>query len=314
MQIVRGLEAIASQCPTTLTIGVFDGVHRGHQHLIGRVVERARAIKGCAAVLTFDPHPDLIIHPERQRLYLTSLEERAAQIAALGVDLLVVQPFDRALMGLTAMEFMQQICTALPLRELYVGHNFALGRGREGTIPRLGEIGRELGYQVFAVEPVLLDGSVVSSTRIRTLIRSGTVDAVEPLLGRPYSLRGPVVEGDKRGRTIGFPTANMSVDDLLLLPADGVYVCRVAIEPRADQAAQQHFAVTNVGVRPTFAGMQRRVEAYLLDYNDELYGRVLRLEFLAHLRPEQRFDGVDALVAQIRRDVAGARAYLGLPA
>jgi riboflavin kinase / FMN adenylyltransferase len=306
MQIIRGLGEPLNSLPTALTIGVFDGVHRGHQHLIAQVVERGRALGGQSALLSFDPHPDLVIHPERQRLYLTSLEERAELLAALGVDLLLIETFDRQLMGLSAQAFMERICATIVLRELYVGSNFALGKGREGTLPRLNEIGRSLGYQVFEVAPLLLDGAVVSSTRIREHLRAGELDAVPTLLGRPFGLRGVVVEGDKRGRTIGFPTANLALDELHLLPADGVYVCRVSV---LGEPIERYQGVTNIGIRPTFAGMQRRVEAYLLDYSGDLYGRTLQLELLHRLRGEQRFSGIDELVAQITRDVAAARAF-----
>jgi riboflavin kinase/FMN adenylyltransferase len=310
MQIVHGLGTRITEQPTALTIGVFDGVHRGHQHLISHAIRRGQALGGQSAVLSFDPHPDLVIHPERRRLYLTSLDERAALLDKLGVDLLVIEAFDRALMALSAQAFMQRICGSLPLRELYVGSNFALGKGREGNIERLNEIGRELGYQVFEVEPLLLHGAIVSSTRIREHLRAGELEAVQPLLGRPYSLRGPIVEGDKRGRTIGFPTANIAVDELHLLPADGVYVCAVTVEAQGDAQAARYFGVANIGVRPTFAGMQRRVEVYLLDFSGDLYGRTLQIDLLQRLRPEQRFGGVDELVAQIQRDVADARAFL----
>jgi riboflavin kinase / FMN adenylyltransferase len=307
MQIVRELGVKLNDVPTALTIGVFDGVHRGHQQLIDHVVARARALQGQAAVLTFDPHPDLVLYPERERLYLTTLDERAALLAGIGVDVLLVVRFDRALMSLTAQAFMEQLCATVALRELYVGPGFALGRGREGTLDRLNELGQRLGYRAATLEPLLLGDEVVSSTRIRRLLREGRVTEVEPLLGRPYSLSGKVIDGDKRGRTIGFPTANIALDELHLLPADGVYVCHASCD---DSSPQTYGAVVNIGVRPTFEGMQRRVEAHLLDFNGDLYGRVLRLSFLQWLRGEQRFSGVDALIAQIGRDVAAARAVL----
>lgn len=304
MEIVHGLPQPINELPTVLTIGAFDGVHLGHRHLIGAVVARARSTGLQSAAITFDPHPDTIIHPERRRLYLTSLEERIELIDSLGVDILIVLPFTRELMGQTAQEFMAHICGALALRELWIGWDFALGRKREGNVIRLRELGHGFGYTVHPVEPLLIGGEPVSSSRIRAALAAGDLPVVKPLLGRPFSVRGPVVEGDKRGRTIGFPTANIHVDELHMLPADGVYVSQARF------AGQLHGAVTNVGVRPTFEGSRRTVEAYLLDFTGELYGEILQLVFLHRLRGEQRFGGISELVEQIGRDTAAARAWL----
>ncbi|MFL5803177.1 MAG: bifunctional riboflavin kinase/FAD synthetase [Roseiflexaceae bacterium] len=304
MELVQGLPQPINERPTVLTIGAFDGVHHGHQHLIGSVVRRARMLGCQSAVLTFDPHPDLVIHPERDRHYLTSADERAQRIADLGVDLLIILPFTREVMGQSAHEFMSRICRAVALRELWVGWDFALGRGREGDLPRLRTIGHELGYSIHPVDPFVLDSATVSSSRIRAALRAGDVDTAATLLGRPFSLRGPVMEGDRRGRTIGFPTANVAVDTQHALPADGVYICHAWL------GDQRHGAVTNVGIRPTFAGAHRTVEAYLLDFVDEIYGETLRLDFLHRLRGEQKFDGIAALIAQITEDVGAARAWL----
>jgi len=219
MKLVQGLPQPINELPTVLTIGAFDGVHLGHQHLIRSTVRRAQALGCQSAVLTFDPHPDLVIHPERERHALASLEERAERIAAMGVDLLIVLPFNRDLMALTAHEFMARLCRAVALRELWIGWDFALGRGREGNIVRLHEIGHELGYSVHPVEPFLLEDVAVSSTRIRVALQEGDVATAARLLGQPFSLRGGVAEGDRRGRTIGFPTANVAVDPGQLGPA-----------------------------------------------------------------------------------------------
>jgi riboflavin kinase/FMN adenylyltransferase len=305
MEIVHGLPQPINERPTVLTIGAFDGVHLGHRHLISSVVRRAQAIDCQSAVLTFDPHPDLVLRPERQRLYLSSLEERAEQIALSGVDLLIVLPFTRESAALGAVEFIQHICKSVALCELWIGWDFALGRGREGTLERLREIGHKHGYGVHAVEAFTLDGGeTVSSTRIRAALRTGDVEMAARLLGRPFGVRGPVAEGDRRGRTIGFPTANVVVDEQHMLPADGVYVCQATL------GDESYGAVTNVGLRPTFAGSRRTVEAYLLDFAGDIYGEVLRVEFLHRLRGEQKFAGVSALVAQITADVAAARNWL----
>jgi riboflavin kinase/FMN adenylyltransferase len=199
---------------------------------------------------------------------------------------------------------MTRVCRAIALRELWVGHDFALGRGREGNLERLRDIGQELRYGVHPVEPLLLDGAPVSSTRIRSALNEGDLLGAARLLGRPFGLRGRVAEGARRGRTIGFPTANVAADPQHMLPADGVYVCRAQV------AGQRYGAVTNVGMRPTFAGAHRTVEAYLLDFADDIYGEILRVEFLHRLRGERKFDGIAALVAQITNDVAAARKWL----
>jgi len=305
MQLVHGLLNAINARPTVLTIGVFDGVHRGHQHLIGSAVRRARALGCQSAVLTFDPHPDTVVHPEREHLYLTSLDERAELIADLGVDLLIVLPFTRDVMALSAEQFMRQVRRAIALQELWIGWDFALGRKREGNVARLREIGQQLGYSVHPVDALAFaDHMPVSSTRIRDALRAGDAETAALLLGRPFSVRGPVMRGDQRGRTIGFPTANIAVDAQHVLPSDGVYVCHAFV------GAQRYGAVTNVGLRPTFDGKRRTVEAYLLDFVDDIYGENVRLDLLRRLRGEQKFDGIAALIAQITADVAAARAWL----
>lgn len=304
MQLVQGLPQAISDRPTVLTIGVFDGVHRGHQHLIGSTIQRAKELGYQSAVLTFDPHPDLVIRPERDRHYLSTLEQRAEYIEQLGADLLIVMPFSRAVMAQTALEFMTQICQALPLRELWVGHDFALGRGREGNIARLSEIGTELGYTVHPVDALSEQGEVISSSSIRRALIQGDVATANRLLARPFTLRGKVIEGDKRGRTIGFPTANLDISVQHLLPADGVYVGKAYI------GGKEYASATNVGTRPTFDGIERRVEAYLLDFSGNIYGQSVDLEFLEFLRGDIRFESVEALIEQIAKDVQDTRDWL----
>jgi riboflavin kinase / FMN adenylyltransferase len=305
MQLVHGLLHSINEHATILTIGAFDGVHRGHQQLIDSAVQRARALGCQSAVLTFDPHPDLVIHPERDRLYLTSLEERAELIARLGADLLIVMPFTRETMGLSAPDFMSRVCGAVVLRELWVGWDFALGRKREGDLAWLRQIGQQLGYTVHPIMAfALADGTPISSTRIRSALAAGDLETAAMLLGRPFAVQGSVTKGDQRGRTIGFPTANLAVDQLHVLPTDGVYVCD------AEVGGRRYGAVTNIGVRPTFDGTRRNVEAYLLDFVDDIYGETLRLTLRQRLRGEKKFDGIAALVAQITSDVAEARAWL----
>jgi riboflavin kinase/FMN adenylyltransferase len=304
MQVVHGLPPAINERPTVMTIGAFDGIHRGHQHLIGSAVRRAEALGCQSAVLTFDPHPDLVTRPERKRLYLSSLDERVELIERLGVDVLVVLPFTQDVKAMTAKDFMLAICQSLALRELWIGWDFALGRKREGDSQRLREIGQELGFVVHPVDPLIVDSSPVSSSRIRAALAEGDVEMAAQLLGRPFRISGKVVEGDKRGRTIGFPTANVAVDELHVEPGNGVYVCHAHID------GQTYGAVTNIGVRPTFDGTRRTVEAYLLDFTGDIYGETLRLDLLHRLRGEKKFNGVAELIAQINTDTAAARAWL----
>jgi riboflavin kinase/FMN adenylyltransferase len=293
--------------PVVLTIGKFDGVHLGHRRLIGTAVERARSQGLACAVLTFDPHPDVVLHPDKDVRLLTTLEERRRLIGTLGADFLLIAPFNRETMSTPAYDYMHQLCNIMPLRELWVGEGFALGRKREGTVPRLAEIGRDLGYTVGAVEPVMLGGERVNSSRVRRLLLEGAVADVEPLLGRPFSFCGEVVEGDRRGRTIGFPTANLRTDARQVLPADGVYACAVHAGGAGGEAVP---AVTNIGVRPTFDGLRHMVEAHLLDWSGDLYGQTLRLDFFHYLRGERKFNGIEELTAQIRYDAEQARSLL----
>lgn len=302
MQYHRALEQVQITAPTVLTIGKFNGMHLGHQHLLAQVVARARALGSQSAALTFEPHPALVLQPEHERVYLTPQQERDQLLAASGIDHLIVLRFDQALMQLTAEQYMRNLCDHINLRELWVGPDMHVGYRRQGTVAVLSEIGQQLGYIVHPIEKLLVDGQPVSATRIRDLLQAGAVEQVPALLGRPFAVIGAVVRGDQRGRTIGFPTANVAVAPRDVLPADGVYACRVTLPE-----GSQHNAVTNVGVRPTFGVLGRTVEAHLLDWSGDLYGQQLRVTFVERIRPEQKFSGIDELKAQIGRDAARAR-------
>ncbi len=306
MDVVRSLAPGLSTRPSVLTMGKYDGVHLGHQQLISTTVERARSLGMQSVVLTWEPHPNAVIRPDAPLHLLTSLEERIELIAALAPDLLIVAPFTAETRATSAEDYMRQIVAAIPVRELWVGEDFAMGRGRTGDVATLMAIGVELGFAVGAVRKVIVGGEPVSASRVREVLRRGAVDEAVALLGRPFGLRGVVVEGDRRGRTIGFPTANLRVDPTHVLPADGVYAGHVYLNGEALPA------VTNVGLRPTFNGLHRTVEAHLLDWSGDLYGRSIRVTFLHRLRGEQRFEGPAALVAQIRQDAARARELLQL--
>lgn len=232
MQLIQDLSQLKPDGGVVLTLGVFDGVHLGHRHLIGQVVGRARQLGCQSAVITFHPHPAAVIRGERLPI-MTTPQERLYLIRQLDADLVVSLPFTAELSQLTAREFMGLICSHLRLRELWIGPDFVLGRGREGTVARLTELGGEMGFTVHAVPPLVLDGEVVSSTRIRSLLAAGDVARAGLLLGHCFSFSGPVIAGARRGRTLGYPTANLSAAADRALPADGIYACRAVIgEPR----------------------------------------------------------------------------------
>jgi riboflavin kinase/FMN adenylyltransferase len=290
-----------------LTIGVFDGVHTGHQTLIRDLTAAAHQAGATAVVLTFHPHPAETLRGPVRSFYLSTPEEKAALIAPLGVDLLITQPFDQRTAQTSARDFVLKLRERLGLEQLWVGADFALGHNREGTVPVLRTLGEELGFEVKVVHAIQQGGEVVSSSRIRSLLAEGDVAAAARLLGRNYALSGAVVSGAKRGRSIGIPTANLALDEKRAVPATGVYVTRAHVGGRA------WGAVTNIGVRPTFEDGTPApiVETHILDYDGgEFYDQALRVEFIARLRAEQKFSGVDALVAQIHADIQAARNLL----
>jgi riboflavin kinase/FMN adenylyltransferase len=305
MQHTTTLERLSLR-DSWVTIGSFDGVHRGHQEIIGEVVRGAKLAGVPSVVITFFPPPAVVLHKRADPSYLTSPEERAALLGALGVDWVVTYPFSIEAAALTAEEFMELLKRSLGLTRLCIGYDFALGRGREGNLARLSQIGESMGYQVQAFDSISLDGEVISSSRIRKALAEGQVELAARLLGRPYAITGGVVTGDQRGRKLGIPTANLDVWAERALPRAGVYACRVLFDGKAWNA------VTNIGVRPTFeqAPVAPRVETHLLDYQGSLYGRTLRLEFAARLRDEQRFSSLEALVEQIQKDITAARRIL----
>jgi riboflavin kinase/FMN adenylyltransferase len=305
MEVIDDLTRADLRQDTVLTIGAFDGVHRGHQALIEAVIERARATGRLAAVITFHPHPAVVLAPERAPRSLTTPGDKVALLEGLGVDLVVLLPFDREVAATSARDFVEMIARHLRLRELWVGNDFALGRNREGNVPRLRELGRDLGYEVHVVEPVVDGSESISSSRIRALLQEGRVAEAAQLLGRYHSLSGEVVVGAQRGRILGFPTANLEVRPERAVPADGVYAVYASL------GRERYPAVANVGVRPSFDNGQRTVEIHILDFDGEIYGCDLVVEFVARLRDERRFEDIDDLVSQIERDSQSAREILG---
>lgn len=301
---VNRLTEVTERTPTYLAIGSFDGVHIGHQQVLGNLVAAARQDGVRAAVLTFFPHPKRVIQGLRGPYYLSTLAQRVAQLAGLGFDLIITHPFDDEVRQTRAADFVAQLCRHLDMRQLW-GGNFALGYKREGDVPFLRRLGAEKGYTVEVVEAMAtFKGELVSSSRIRRCLVNGEIETVNGCLGRPYQLCGEVVLGDQRGRTIHFPTANLHHWEEQLLPANGVYATIVT------HAAKTYRAATNVGVRPTVDGQRLLVEAHLLDFDGDLYGEQICVNFVSRIRPEMKFSGLDQLQAQIQSDVAWVRREL----
>jgi riboflavin kinase/FMN adenylyltransferase len=287
--------------PVVATIGAFDGIHRGHHLLLGQVVDRARALGLLSLCVTFDPHPDLVLYPDRHVTYLTDRAEKERVLRQLGLDDVMVIEFTPALSMLNPEEFLGLVDEEHPLAELWVGSDFALGRDRSGTIAALAELGRIQGFALHVVPPQRADREVISSTFIRSLLSQGNVRQANCLLGRRYRISGVVETGAARGRQLGFPTANIRPDPKRALPADGVYAAIVPLD------GIEHRAVANLGYRPTFKEGERLLEVHLLDVAADLYGQHLDVDFVDRLRDVKRFESIDALRAQIGRDADAAR-------
>ncbi|MCS7039448.1 MAG: bifunctional riboflavin kinase/FAD synthetase [Anaerolineae bacterium] len=304
MQLYESLTSASLTGPTFLTIGNFDGLHRGHRALIAAMCAAARTEGATCGLVTFYPHPRTVLRPDQPVSCLSSLDERLALFAETGLDFVVVHPFTQATAQTEAEDFLHLLHAHLGLRRLWVGPDFALGRGRKGTTAFLAAQGAGMGIQVEVVPEFAWEGQVIRSSRIRRLVEMGHVEWAATWLGRFYGLTGLVVRGSRRGHSIGFPTANLAVAAGRVIPANGVYATWAWVEGR------RYMAVTNVGLRPTVNGTHRTVEAHVMDFDGDLYGRSLRLEFVARLRDEMRFPGLDALRAQIARDRDRAAALL----
>ena len=292
---------------SVVTIGVFDGVHRGHQALIKQIVETAHAADQLAIVITFFPHPDVVIRNIEGRYYLTTPDYRAELLGAMGVDMVITHPFDEAIRSMRAADFVDKLVNNLHMKDLWVGQDFALGYQREGNVEFLTKMGQERGYSVSPIELVTQangNDEIITSTRIRELLENGEVEKVATLLGRSFCVSGEVIEGDKRGRTIGVPTANMAVWEQQSLPTNGVYAGWVMV------GAERFMAATNVGIRPTFDGTTITVEPHILDFDRDIYGETISLTFERRLRGEKKFSGIDELKAQLQRDIARSREVL----
>jgi riboflavin kinase/FMN adenylyltransferase len=290
--------------PTVLTIGNFDGVHLGHQYLVRQVIEQAKARGMTPGAVTLYPDPVRVLRPEEPMKYLTSLEERLELLRGLGLELVVPLSFTSELAELSPRQFLELLKERLDLGVLVMGPDNVFGRNREGTPERVRETGQELGFEVEVLPAPLSDGTPVSATAIRNALAEGDLDAVTRQLGRWYSLRGPVVRGDQRGRGIGFPTANIAVTADRAMPAFGVYATWAHVR------GKRYASATNIGMRPTFNGQRPSVETYIIDFEGDIYDDVIRIELVSRLRPEQRFNSLEEIKAQIGRDVEQARKVL----
>jgi riboflavin kinase / FMN adenylyltransferase len=311
VEFLDSLDALAGRNlpPLILTIGVFDGVHVGHRALISGAVMAAREQGFLAAVMSFEPHPDSVIFPDRPLLYLTDLADKVAYIAEIGADLLIIQPFTPEFARTPAEDFIARIAQVADIKEIHVGEDFAFGYKAQGNVAFLQEIGPKYGFQVKSLAPLEVDGEVVKSSRIRSLILEGTVAQADRLLGRAHSLKGEVLHGDQRGRLIGFPTANLAIPDRFAVPANGVYATMTTFL-EAEGALLPRPSVTNIGTRPTFDNGVRSVETFVLDWTGDLYGQVIRVEFIQRLREERKFAGIEAIRSQLAQDVENGRQAL----
>lgn len=297
MKIFHGTDNAGILRGTILTLGVFDGLHLGHQRIMELVVSRARLIGAIPTAITFDPHPRSVLYPENAPPLLQTLDQRLANFEVLGIKQAIVIRFDRDFANQNAKEFLRDIIhERLQGKEVYLGKGFAFGKNRGGNIELLRKMSRELGFFADEVDEVTLRGQRISSSKIRHLLAEGKVNLARRMLGRPYGIEGQIVRGDQRGRTIGFPTANLKPRNRVV-PKFGVYATATLIRDRWRRS------ITNVGIRPTFEGNKEpSIESYVFDFEGDLYGEVLRVRFLHRIRDERRFNGIEELKTQIGTD------------
>lgn len=304
MRLFHGTDNAEIQRPTVLTLGVFDGLHLGHQLIMRTVAERARVLGAVPTVITFDPHPRAVLHPESAPPLLQTLDQKVEGVGVLGIEQTIVVHFDKGFSQIRAEDFLHSVVKErLHAKEVYLGRGFAFGHDREGNIELLRRVSTELGFFADEVPEVRFRNQRVSSSRIRELLKDGQVNLARRLLGRPYGVEGLVERGAERGHRLGFPTANLHPRNRVI-PRNGVYVTGALIE------GQWRRSVTNVGVRPTFESTSEpSVETFVMDWAGDLYGDVIRVRFLHRLRNERKFDSIDDLKTQIEKDVSRARSY-----
>ena len=304
MKIFHGIENASIARPTVLTLGVFDGLHIGHQQIMQTVVMRARSVGAVPTAITFDPHPRVVLHPETAPPLLQTLDQRLANLEVLGIEQAIVVAFDADFASQPAEVFLTKVVQErLQAREVYLGEGFAFGKGRGGNIELLRKMADELGFVADEVPEVRLRGQRVSSSVIRKLLDAGRINLARRMLGRPYGVEGVIIRGDRRGHTIGFPTANLKPHNRVI-PRYGVYATATLIDGISRKS------ITNIGVRPTFeSDSAPSIETFVFDFDGDLYGDVLRVRFLHRIRDERKFNGIDELKAQIERDSKTARNY-----
>lgn len=304
MQIEQELARVTPQGETLLTIGVFDGVHAGHRYLLKQLQERAAERNLLSGVVTFSPHPQSVLHPHRQLPWLTSLEDRVGAFQTLGVSVIAVLTFTPKLAQLSARKFISLIKNYLNMRGILVGPDFALGKGKEGNIDVLRSLGCEMGFSVDVIPPFKINGEIVSSTLIRRALAEGDMRKVTKLMGRYFYLEGKIITSEKRGRVLGFPTANLDIKPQQALPGNGIYATIAHVQGKYFHSA------TNIGIRPTFGGGEEMVETHLLNYRGNLYGKNIRVEFVQKVRDEKRFPSSEELKTQIQEDIREVEAIL----
>ena len=304
MKIFHGTENANISRPTVLTLGVFDGLHLGHQRIMRNVVERAKAADAVATAITFDPHPRAVLHPESAPPLLQTLDQRLANFEVLGIEQAIVIPFSREFAAQPAEDFLTDIVRdRLHAKEVYLGKGFAFGKDRGGNIELLREMSGKLGFVADEVDEVQIRGVRVSSSKIREMLVDGHVNLARRMLGRPYGVEGVIIRGNRRGHTIGFPTANLKPHNRVI-PRYGVYATAALID------GTWRKSITNIGVRPTFEETSEpSIESFIFDFDGDLYGDVLRVRFLHRIRDERKFNGIDELKAQIEKDTRRARNY-----
>ena len=293
--------------PIFITVGVFDGVHKGHDYLIKRLVEISALAECASGVLTFRNNPITVVNPELQISYLTNLDDRVTYIKEAGANYVLPVNFDYQLSLMRPLEFLNLLRNSLNLKGLVMGPNFALGHKREGTVSVLKTLAKELNFQISVIDPVEIDGFTVSSTSVRNALLAGEIDLVGKMLGRNYKISGTVVNGDKWGRELGFPTANLSMSSPLLIPKDGVYITLARINGDWLPSA------TSIGSRPTFDGNEKMVEVHIIDFDRDLYGQVIEVKFLERIRDQIKFESVHDLSLQIGIDVESVRSKFSDP-
>jgi riboflavin kinase/FMN adenylyltransferase len=304
MRVIRDLSQASVERETVLTIGAFDGLHLGHQSLLRRLMRSAQEANRLSGVVTFDPPPRMVLAPDSNLICLTTTEDKIELLQAWGLDLLVIVPFTLEVARTSARDFVWPLRDRLRMAELWVGWNFALGRGREGDAPALTKLGQEMGFVVRVVKPVREGGAAISSTQIRNLLGAGRVREVAEMLGRYYQIGGRVVPGVGQERHVGYPTANLNVPQVCTLLGSGIYAAYAIAQDK------RYPAVANIGTRPTFGEGSPTVEVHLLDFAGELQGEWVRVQFVERLRDERRFGSAKALRAQVAKDIIKAREIL----